>query len=55
MTEVIVWGIENRTLQRVATVAVLIQALALYLSVVAGICERALLALGVSAEEGEVC
>ena len=42
------WGIENRALQRVATVAVLIQALTLYLAVVAGICDRAMLALGVS-------
>ena len=54
VSEVVVWSVENRTLQRVATVAVLVQALALYLAVVAGICDRAMLALGVSAQEDEV-
>ena len=54
VTEVIAWGIGNRALQRVATAAILLQTVALYLATLAGVCERALAALGVPVLDSEV-
>ena len=54
MPEVVTWGIENRALQRVATAAVLIQSVALYLATLAGMVDRTLTAVGVRTANSEV-